>query len=285
MTMAYPVVGKSVLITGAARGIGAATARELARRGARVSLVGLEPDLLAQNVAVLGEPHIWVEADVTDQEALDRAVADTVDAFGGIDVVIANAGIVNVGTIRTTDPEDFARTVSVNLVGVYRTVAAAVSELASSRGYVLVVASLASFTPIPGIAAYSASKAGVESLAATLRLELAQYGVTVGSVHPSWIETDMVRGSEEAMPTVKRMREGMPWPANTLTPVDDCAAGFADAVEARALRTYLPKGGMVLSVVRPLLLSGFGHRLVARRAGADLRQLDAENQARGARWR
>jgi NAD(P)-dependent dehydrogenase (short-subunit alcohol dehydrogenase family) len=285
MTVTYPVVGKSVLITGAARGIGAATARELARRGARVSLVGLEPDLLAKNAEALGERHIWIEADVTDQPALERAVAGTVDAFGGIDIVIANAGVANVGTVRTADPEEFAHTVAVNLVGVYRTVAAAVGQLAISRGYVLLVASLASFTPMPGGGAYAASKAGVESLAGSLRLELAQYGVTVGSVHPSWTDTDMVRLTEDSLPTFKRIREGMPWPANSLSPVEDCAAGFADAVEARALRTYLPKGGMLLSAVRPLLLSGFGHRLIARRAGADLRQLDAENQARGARWR
>jgi NAD(P)-dependent dehydrogenase (short-subunit alcohol dehydrogenase family) len=285
MTMHRSVAGKNVLITGAARGIGAATATELARRGARISLVGLEPDLLEQNAKALGEAHMWAEADVTDQAALDAAVAATVDRLGGIDIVIANAGVVNYGTVRTSDPDEAARTIEVNLIGPHRTVAATVRHLADSRGYVLIVASIAAFTPVPGAAAYAASKAGVESLAATLRLELAQYGITVGSVHPSWVDTDMVRGGEEAVPRMKTMRESMPWPANTLTRVEDCAVAFADAVERRALRTYVPKNGVFLSVIRPLLLSGFGHRAIVRRAGADLRQVDAENEARGATWR
>lgn len=285
MTNQRSVAGMRVLITGAARGIGAATAAELARRGARLSLVGLEPDLLERNAKELGDQHMRVEADVTDQSALDAAVAATVDRLGGIDVVIANAGVVNLGTMRTADPDEAARTIDVNLIGPYRTVAASVRHLADSRGYVLIVASVASFTPVPGGAAYAASKAGVESLSATLRLELAQYGITVGSIHPSWIDTDMVRLVEDALPAFKRMREGMPWPANTLTPVEDCAIAFANAVERRALRTYVPKNGVFLSLIRPLLVSGIGYRAIARRAGADLRQLDAENQARGATWR
>jgi NAD(P)-dependent dehydrogenase (short-subunit alcohol dehydrogenase family) len=270
------VAGKNVLITGAARGIGAATATELARRGARVSLVGLEPELLERNAGALGDQHMWVEADVTDQAGLDVAVAATAERLGGIDVVIANAGVVNYGTVRTAHPD---------LVGPYRTIWAAVRHLVDSRGYALVVASLASFTPVPGAAAYAASKAGVESLAGSLRLELAQYGVTVGSIHPSWIDTDMLRGGEGELPTMKRMREQMPWPANTLTRVEDCAVAFADAVERRAPRTYVPKDGVVISALRPLVLSGFGHRAMSRRIGADLRQLDAENQGRGATWR
>jgi NAD(P)-dependent dehydrogenase (short-subunit alcohol dehydrogenase family) len=285
MRIQRSVVDKRVLVTGAARGIGAATATELARRGARVSLVGLEPELLERNVEALGDRHMWVEADVTDQGALDAAVAATVDRFGGIDVVIANAGVVNVGTVRTADPDQAARTIEVNLIGPYRTVAACLRPLVDSRGYVLIVSSVAAFIPLPGGAAYAASKSGVESLAATFRLELAQYGVTVGSLHPSWIDTDMVRLGEDRLPTFKRMREGMPWPANTLTSVEVCADALADAVERRSLRTYVPRDGMFLALIRPLLMSGLGHRAIARRAGADLRQLDAENQARGATWR
>jgi NAD(P)-dependent dehydrogenase (short-subunit alcohol dehydrogenase family) len=278
-------MGKNVLITGAARGIGAATASELARRGARVSLVGLEPDLLEVNAKALGDRHMWVEADVTDQAAIDAAVAATVERFGGIDVVIANAGVVNLGTIRSSDPDASARTVEVNLIGPHRTVAAAVRHLADSHGYVLIVASLASFVPLPGAAAYSASKAGVEALGASLRLELAQYGIDVGTVHPSWIDTDMLRAGEEVAPTMKKLRTQTPWPANTLTSVEDCADAFADAVERRAARTYVPSSTRILAVLKPLLMSGIGHRAMSRRSAADLRQVDAENQARGASWR
>jgi hypothetical protein len=278
------VRGKNVLITGGARGIGAATATELARRGARISLAGLEPDLLAQNIDALGPDHMWVEADVTQQSAVDHAVSATVQKLGGLDVLIANAGIVNVGTVHTADPELFARTVEVNLTGVYRTVFAAMPHLVSSRGYLLIVASIASFSPMPGAAAYGASKAGVESLAATLRLELAGEGVDVGSIHPSWIDTDLVRGPESALPTFAKLRAEAPWPANSTTSVETCATAFADAVEHRAMRAYVPKHASVMSGVRPLLFSGVGRRAVASKVGSDLRQLDRENEALGATW-
>jgi hypothetical protein len=273
-----------VLITGAARGIGAATAAELARRGARVSLVGIEPDLLRRNAEELGEQHMWVEADVTDQAALDAAVAATAQRFGGIDIVLANAGVANFGTIRTASPEAFARTIEINLVGVYRTVHATVPHLADSKGYVLIVASVASFVPLPGGAAYAASKAAVDSLASSLRPELAGYGVTVGSVHPSWIDTDLVRGAEDALPSFAKMRAELPWPANSTTSVEVCAAAFADAIEARKLRACVPRSARWLVLMRPLSFSTLASKVVARRAGADLRQLDTEHQARGAAW-
>jgi len=285
MTTRYPVAGKNVLITGAARGIGAATAVELARRGARLSLVGLEPDLLERNVKELGDGHIWVEADVTDQAALDAAVARTVAELGSIDAVLANAGIANFGTVRTADPDAFARTIGVNLIGVYRTISATVPHLADSRGYALIVASLASFVPMPGGAAYAASKAGVDSLAASLRMELLPFGVDVGSVHPSWIDTDLVRGGEAALPTFKKMRTQLPPPANSTTSVEECALAFADAIERRALRVFVPRNGRIISVLRALMMSASAARLTRRRVGPDLAQLDKENQAQGATWR
>ncbi len=285
MSRRYPAAGKRILITGAARGIGAATAAELARRGARLSLVGLEPDLLERNVKELGDGHMWAEADVTNQAALDAAVVATKERFGGIDVVMANAGIANFGTVRTADPEDFARTVSVNLTGVYRTIAAAVPHLVDSRGYVLIVASLASFVPMPGAAAYAASKAGVDSLAASLRMELSQFGVDVASVHPSWIDTDLVRGGEEALPTFAKMRTELPPPANKTTTVEECARTMADAIERRALRVFVPSSGRVVSLIRPLSMAAPLARMARGRLAENLTQLDKENQARGATWR
>ena len=120
---------KVVMITGAARGIGAETARRCAAKGARVSLVGLEPERLRALADELGDRAAWFEADVTDQASMDGAVAGTVAAFGGIDVVLANAGVGNAGTVAITPTEVLLRTIEINLNGVVRTVKAAVEEM------------------------------------------------------------------------------------------------------------------------------------------------------------
>ncbi len=193
---AYPVTGKVILVTGAARGIGAGTARALAARGARLSLVGLEPDLLASLAAELGGDAAWFEADVTDRAALDAAVAGTVERFGGIDVVIANAGVAPVGTVTTLPPEAFAKTIDVNLMGVYHTIHAALPHVIASQGYILPIASGAAVMHLPMMAPYAASKAAVEALADCLRVELAPKGTKVGCAYFLFIDTDMVREAD-----------------------------------------------------------------------------------------
>ena len=265
--------GTVVLITGAARGIGAATARILASRGATLSLVGLEPDLLSSLAAELGPQHTWHLADVRDSAALDAAVAATVQASGGIDVVLANAGVVNYGTVRVSNPEDFARTVDINLTGVYRTVHAALPHVIERKGYVLVVASAASFPALPGLAAYAASKAGVESLTNALRLEVAHLGVSVGCAHPSWIDTDLVRNAERDLPSFRRMRAKLPWPVNSTTDVETCAREMANAIERRSTRLFVPRGVALLRLLRSTPLLDAGAR---RQAPTETPQLEAE---------
>ncbi|MFL5798360.1 MAG: SDR family oxidoreductase [Actinomycetota bacterium] len=271
-----PVAGRVVLVTGAARGIGAATARALSRRGARLSLVGLEPELLAEVGGRLGEGTIWREADVTDQGALNAATEATARRLGGIDAVVANAGVANYGTVLTADPDAFARTVDVNLVGAYRTIAAAVPHLVRRRGYALIVASLASFAPLPGAAGYSASKAGAEALAGALRGELAHHGVAVGSAHPSWIDTDMVRDAERALPTLRALRDQLPWPVRSTTSAEACGEALADAVARRARRVYVPRSIALVHALRPVLNSALADRVVRWRAARLVPQLEAE---------
>lgn len=241
MTHSSPLAGRVVLITGAARGIGAQTARLLAARGARVSLTGLEPDRLEALAKELGDDHAWFECDVTDQASIGAAVAATAEHFGRIDVVMANAGVAAYGTVRTYDPEAFARTIDVNLTGVFRTVHAALPHVIERRGHVLVVASLASFTPVAGLSAYAASKAGVDAFTCALRQEVAHLGVTVGSAHPSWIETDMVRGAKEDLASFGEALRHMPPPANSFTSVDTCAAALVRGIERRSRRVYVPR--------------------------------------------
>jgi len=274
--MTGSLAGQVAFVTGAARGIGAETARRLAARGARVALVGLEPDRLADNAREIGPDAAWWEADVTDSGSLSAAVAGAADRFGGIDIVMANAGISNYGTIRTASVEEFARTIDVNLTGVYRTVAAAIDQVVERKGYVLIVASIASYAPLPGGAAYAASKAGVDSLAASLRLELARDGVTVGSAHPCWIDTDMVRGAEAAMPSFRTMRDKLPWPARSVTSLDDCAEALADAIDRRAVKVHVPRVASVIAGGRPLIMSPRVQALGRRALATDLDRLDRE---------
>src|SRR6185312_9736196 len=134
--------GKTAFVTGAARGIGAATVERLYARGANVALVGLEPERMRENAARLGERAIVLEADVTDLAALEGCVAQTVERFGGIDVAVANAGISFTGTLSTAPVEQVERTLAVNLLGVWRTDRAVVGELRRSRGYLLNISSL-----------------------------------------------------------------------------------------------------------------------------------------------
>src|SRR3954465_484580 len=167
------LAGKTVLITGAARGIGAALARKAASRGARVALAGLEPELLAKVADELGPEHLWVECDVTDAEALKAAVQRTVDTFGGLDIVVANAGIAPLTTVATASARALARTIEVNLIGAMLTAHAALPEVAKRRGHILLVSSAAAFTVLPGMSAYCAAKAGLERFGDALRLEVA----------------------------------------------------------------------------------------------------------------
>ncbi|GAB6900451.1 SDR family oxidoreductase [Kineosporia succinea] len=188
-----PIGGKVVVITGAARGIGAALAERLADRGARVALVGLEPEQLAAVAARCGRGAAWFECDVTSPEALAETVAGVEKRFGGVDVLVANAGIAMGSPLRLSDPDAYDRVIEVNLMGSIRTVRAFLPLLIRSRGYYLQIASLAALSPTPMITAYGASKAGVEAFALGLRTELAGHGVGAGVAYLSFTDTDMGR--------------------------------------------------------------------------------------------
>ncbi len=134
--------GRRVLITGAARGIGAALAERLHERGARVAVMGLEEDLLASVAARCGNGW-WGRCDVTDREAVESAVEGAVDALGGLDVVVANAGVAAQLPIVGGDPEVMERTIAVNVLGVYYTLRAAGVHISHPNGYALPIASVA----------------------------------------------------------------------------------------------------------------------------------------------
>lgn len=250
--MEWTVRGKTVFITGAARGLGAETARRVAARGANVALVGLEPDELQRVAAQCGSNAAWFECDVRDTDALARAVEGTVDRFGGIDVCMANAGIAPMGMVRSTDPEAFERTIEINLLGVWRTVRACLPQVIERQGYVLVIASLAAAVHGPGMAAYSASKAGAEAFADSLRVEVKNLGVDVGVGYFSFIDTDMVRGAD-SHPAVGGLREDIPGPLGKTYPLADAGQAIADGIEGRRRWVVVPRWGRALLVLRTAL--------------------------------
>lgn len=272
--------GTVVLITGAARGIGAATAYRLAERGATVALAGLEPDLLREVTAGLPRPdrgaHLWFECDVTNQEATDRAVAETVSALGRIDVVVANAGIANLGTVAISPVEALIRTIDVNLLGTVRTVVATLPHVAEAQGYYLLVSSAAAFTALPGMAAYCASKAGVEQFGNALRLELAHRRVGVGVAHMSWIDTDMVRDVREDLPSFDVVRRRMPGPLGSYTSVDTCAEAFTRAIAKRSRRVFVPRSLTAVQLLRTLFTGPAAFLALRRQVTRSVPALEAE---------
>ena len=275
----WSLQGKTVLITGAARGIGAESARRLAARGARLSLVGLEPELLEQVASECGEAA-WFEADVTDKDELQAAIDGTVERFGGIDVVMANAGIGAGGTVRKMDPDAWERVLEVNLFGVVRTVRAALPHIIERRGYVLPVASVAAAIHTPGMSAYAASKAAVEAFSNSLRGEVAHLGVGVGVAYFSWIDTEMVRGADDN-PATQFMRAKLRGPAGKTYPVSLAGESVAEGVERRARRIIVPRNFRMLLYLR-MLVARLTEMSASRDVPQFVRMLEEEADKRGA---
>ena len=255
MSATYNVSGRTVLITGAARGIGAECARRLSTQGANVALVGLEAEELERVAAECGTGAAWFEADVTDRDQLSAAVEGAVERFGGIDVAIANAGIGGGGPVRHTDPDAFERVIEVNLLGVVRTVTACLPHVVERRGYVLVVASLAAVVHGPGMASYTASKAGAEAFSDSLRLEVKHLGVDVGVGYFSWIDTDLVRAAD-AHPAYVGLRDKLPGFAAKHYPVSAVGDAVLDGIARRRRAVVVPgwvRGAIALRGILPLL--------------------------------
>lgn len=273
--------GKVFFITGGARGIGAAVAAEAASRGARIALTGLEPEELAAVAAGLGEGHLHRECDVTDTASVNAAVTATVDQFGGIDMVLANAGIATYGSVETTPPEAFDEIIDINLNGVHRTVHATLPYLIASRGWVGILGSIASFAPLPGSAPYNASKAGVELYNRALRAEVGWRGVCAATIHPSWIDTDLVRDVESDLSSFAEMRSKLPWPVKSTTSVAVCAKAIVDGAEARKDRIFIPRAARLVFWARNLLNSRLGEAQLTRDAHDLIPKMDAEVAALG----
>ena len=182
-------MSRAVIVTGAGTGIGAAVARRLARDGASVVLVGRRRDPIERVAAPIGQT--FVVADASTEEGVERIVAATVDAHGGIDGLVLNAGVMLPGTVAEASVDDWRATLDVNLTGPFLLARAALPQLLERQGSVVSVASIAALRAGPGMAAYCASKAGLVLLTQCLAVEQGAAGLRANVVAPGWVRTEM----------------------------------------------------------------------------------------------
>jgi NAD(P)-dependent dehydrogenase (short-subunit alcohol dehydrogenase family) len=199
-----------------------------------------------------GPEAAWFECDVTDREALQEAVDETVERFGGIDVCISNAGIAGGGPIRLLPGEAIERIVEVNLLGSMKTIRACLPHVVERSGYILQIASLAAAVHSPGMSGYSASKAGVEAYANCLRPEVKHLGVDVGVGYFSWIDTDLVRGADDRR-GYRMLRSKLRGPLAKTHPVSAVGDAVVEGIEKRSRWVVVPRWASVLLWLRPLL--------------------------------
>jgi NAD(P)-dependent dehydrogenase (short-subunit alcohol dehydrogenase family) len=274
----YDLTGKVALVTGAARGIGLATARALVARGASVAIVDLDAAAVEQAAAQVHDSKaIGLAGDVTDRGAMQRAVANVVERFGAVDVVVANAGIASRGaTFRAMSSESFERVLEVNLMGVYRTVEAALPEIIRRRGHVVVISSIYAFTNGIGAVPYAMSKAAVEQFGRALRVELVQHGASASVAYFGFIDTEMVHQAIDADPLVDAMFESVPRPLRKRLSPTVAGEAIARGIERRAPRIMRPRRWTVMSVLRGIVNPLIDKQMERdENAQAILRQLDA----------
>jgi len=189
---------KVALITGASSGIGRATAIKFASEGARVALVARRGNQLAEIVKTIqagGGEAMAILADVTLEADIERAVRETVEAFGGIDVLVNAAGILGSGTIETTKLQDWDYMMNINARAPFYLIQRAMPYLVERKGSVVNVSSVTGIRAFPGILAYCASKAAVDQLTHCVALEVAGKGVRVNAVNPGVVVTGLHRTS------------------------------------------------------------------------------------------
>lgn len=261
------LAGKVALVTGGARGIGAATVAELVSAGASVAVVDrhFPPD------AASSERILLLTGDVTDPDAMADCVAATVSTLGGLDIVIANAGITPPpATIRTVDRAVFDSVMAVNFGGVLNIVRAAADEIVASGGHILLVSSCAAFTPGMGGSAYMVSKAAVEQLGRALRIELAAVGATAGLAYFGVVDTDLARNTLDSDPMGRRIGGFLPWPLNRRLPSQRAAELLVHSVRTRRARLIAPSTWTPYFWFRGVLNPILERRLVKDRAIAEI---------------
>jgi NAD(P)-dependent dehydrogenase (short-subunit alcohol dehydrogenase family) len=286
MSPIFDLNGKVALVTGAARGIGYEVARQAHIRGASVTVVDLDPAQAREAADRIGERALGIGADVTDEGAMRAAVAETVDRFGGLDVVVANAGIapVQMATVRGMAGEEWERVFEVDMLGVWRTVRAALPQIVERRGHIVVTSSVYAFVNGVVNSPYAAAKSGVESLGRSLRTELKPLGASASVAYFGWVDTRMVQDAFEANEgRMETLNENLPEFMRRRIQPDEAAAAVVRGVEERAPRIFAPKWWRYVSALRGIVNPLLDRRLEKDAAmTAAIRAVEAEADEQGA---
>ena len=280
----YDLNGKVALVTGAARGIGYETARHLHLQGASVVVVDLDAEQSREAAERIGERAIGIATDVTDHAAVMQTVAETVERFGGLDVVVANAGIAQgqTATTRGISVEEWERVFEVDLLGVWRTVRAALPQIVERRGHVVVTSSVYAFMNGVLNSPYAVAKAGVESMGRALRVELTPLGASASVAYFGWVDTKLVRDAFDEG-GFERTRELAPDFIFKRIAPDEAGAGLVRGIEERAPRIFVPKWWRYVSAFRGLINPLLDGRMDSdRRVLATIREVEAEADEQGA---
>lgn len=233
--------GRTVWITGGGSGIGKALALELAKRGAAVAVSGRRTDKIeavAQEITAAGGQSIALPCDVTDEAAVHDAAEQVAEQLGGIDVVIANAGFGVAGRFEKLELHEWRRQMDVNVIGLVSTVKEALPHIKERRGSVVLIGSVAAFLPVTGNIAYNASKAAVASIGSTLAAELHGTGVTVTTIHPGFVESEIAQVDNQGRHDPSRRDKR---PQKLMWTAEKAAKVCADAI-ARRKREFVFTG-------------------------------------------
>ncbi|MEM1037839.1 MAG: SDR family NAD(P)-dependent oxidoreductase [Pseudomonadota bacterium] len=184
--------GAVVLITGAGQGIGLELVKQTLERGGTPVAVECDSDTIDALKKIVGDKGDVYQTDVTDRAAMEAVVITTCERRGGVDIVIANAGIERIDPIQDMDPRTFETVIETNLLGVYRTLKPALNSVIKRNGHIVAVSSVSALVPFPMATAYSTSKAGVSMLMRALRMEMNGTGATAGVCYFGFVDTEMV---------------------------------------------------------------------------------------------
>lgn len=243
------------IVTGASRGIGRATARALARRGARLGLVARSEDALTELAAELAGDPVVLVADVADRDSIAGAVKRFVDEAGGLELAVANAGLAHYGPFFDQPIKHAEEMVRINVLGTIYTVRAAMEPMLDrAAGHLVVVSSGAGLRAFPWGAVYGATKAADRGFAEALRHELSGTGVGVTTVLPGEVETDLHSHQRDKLPDWRRDE-------NTI-PAEQVAEAIVAGVEQDRREVHVPPA------VRALGLNGLAPRLTDRLVAA-----------------